>query len=124
MANIPLNFFKRYSISVTNSLSAVYTAPFSRAAVILNGYVTNSTIQDTTITVMVSGKGDAPNFVPTKPAFYFAKDLLIAGSDTTNIFPSKLVLEASDSLIISTSHPTPDAITLNLGLLETLNTNA
>jgi len=121
MPNIPLNFFKRYSVTVTNTPSAVYTAPFSRAAVLLNGYVTNTTIQDTTVTVSVSGRGDAPNFVPVKPAFYFAKDLLVAGSDTTNIFPSKFVLEASDSLIISTSHPTPDAITLNLGLLETRN---
>jgi hypothetical protein len=124
MANIPLNYFKRYSVTVTNSPSAVYTAPFSRAAVLLNGYVTNTTIQDTTVTISVSGRGDAPNFVPQKPAFFFAKDLLVAGSDTTNIFPSKFVLEASDSLIISTTHPTPDAITLNLGILETLNQNA
>lgn len=121
MANIPLNFFKRYSVTVTNSPSAVYTAPFSRAAVLLNGYLTNTTTQDTTITVSICGRGDAPNFVPVKPEFYFAKDLLVAGSDTTNIFPSKLVMEASDSLIISTAHPTPGAITLNLGLLETRN---
>lgn len=124
IANIPLNYFKRYSVTVTNTPSAVYTAPFSRAAILLNGYMTNSTALDATITVSVSGKGDPGTFVDPRPVFYFAKDVLVAGSDTTNIFPSKFVLEAADSLIVSTSHPTPGAITLNLGLLETRNDNA
>jgi hypothetical protein len=123
MPNIPLNFFKRYSGYVTNSLSAVYSAPFLRAAVVLNGYITNTTTQDATITVLVSGKGDSLNFVPVKPAYFLAKDVLVAGEDTTNVLPSKLVLEASDILAISTSHPTPEAIQFTLGILETRNEN-
>lgn len=123
MPNIPLNYFKRYSGFVTNSLSAVYVAPYLRAAVILNGYITNTTTQDATITVLVSGKGDPLNFVPTRPAYFLAKDVLVAGEDTTNVLPSKLVLEASDILAISTSHPTPEAIQFTLGILETRNEN-
>jgi hypothetical protein len=123
MPNIPLNFFKRYSGYVTNSLSAVYSAPFLRAAVVLNGYITNTTTQDATITVLVSGKGDSLNFVPVKPAYFLAKDVLVAGEDTTNVLPSKLVLEASDILAISTSHPTPEAIQFTFGILETRNEN-
>lgn len=122
-ALIPLNYFKRYSGFVTNSLSAVYTAPFLRAAIILNGYITNTTSQDATITVLVSGKGDPLNFVPPRPSYFLAKDVLVAGEDTTNVLPSKLVLEASDILAISTSHPTPEAIQFTLGILETRNEN-
>jgi len=122
-ANIPLNYFKRYSFTVTNTPSAVYTAPFSRAAILLNGYMTNSTALDATITVSVSGAGDSFAAVLPRPEFYFAKDVLVAGSDTTNVFPSKFVLEAADCLIVSTTHPTPGAITLNVGLLETRNDN-
>ena len=122
MPNIPLNYFKRYAYTLTNTPSAIYTAPYSRAAVILNGYVTNTSLADTTVTISVSGKGDAINFIPTKPEYYFAKDLLVGGKDTTNVFPSKFVLEASDSLIISTASPTPGSVTLNMGILETLNT--
>jgi len=123
MPNIPLNYFKRYSGFITNSLSAVYTAPFLRAAVVLNGYITNNTSTDATITVLVSGKGDPLNFVPAKPAYYLAKDVLIAGEDTTNILPSKLVLEAADIIAFSTSHPTPEAIHFTMGILETRNDN-
>lgn len=119
--NFPLNFFRRYSGNVTNSLSAVYLAPFLRASIILNGYITNNTSQDATITVLVSGQGDTNFRVAPKPAFYIAKDVLIAGEDTTNIFPSKLVLEAADIIAFSTSHPTPGAISFTMGILETRN---
>ena len=72
-ANIPLNFFKRYSFTLTNTPSAVYTAPFSRAAILLNGYMANATALDATITMSVSGAGDSLTAVLPRPEFYIPK---------------------------------------------------
>jgi hypothetical protein len=55
-----------------------------------------------------------------KPYYNYAKDLMIAGNDTTNLVPSKLILEEYDTFIASCS--IPDAITINIALLETNNT--
>jgi len=124
MADIPLNHFVRKAYPITTSLSALYVAPFGRAAIILAAYATNSTSSDVTITVGISGLG-APTAagraaVPVKPYYNYAKDLMIAGNDTTNLVPSKLILEEYDTFIASCS--IPDAITINIALLETNNT--
>jgi len=117
MADIPLNFFRRKFFTLTPTPSALYTAPFDRAAIILACYATNITNQDVTITIGFSGVG--AQFVPALPYYDYAKDVLVAGSDTTNMTPSKFVLNQYDCLIASCSQP--DTILLNVGLLETIN---
>jgi len=118
MADIPLNHFLRKSYTLTSSPSAVYIAPFDRAAIILGAYASNTTSSDVSVTVSISGVGGA--FVDPKPKFDYAKDILICGSDTTNLAPSRLVLEEYDCLIASCT--VPGAVVLNLALLETVNT--
>jgi len=118
MANIPLNYFRRVSFTLSPSPSALYTAPFDRASIILALYATNLTNDDATITVGFSGVG--AQFVPTTPYFNYAKDILVSGNDTTSLAPSKIVMNQYDALIASCT--TPDTIILNVSLLETVNT--
>ena len=117
MADIPLNHFVRYAFTLTSTPSAVYIAPFDRAAIFLGAYATNTTSNDTTITLSISGIG--AEFIPPRPQYYYAKDILVAGNDTTNMAPGRIVLEQYDALIASCSDS--GAVTLNLAILETDN---
>jgi hypothetical protein len=122
MPDIPLNHFIRNACPLTTSLSAFYVAPYNRAAVILAAYATNNTVSDVTVTIGVSGTGGqvgGRSTVDPRPYFNYAKDIMVAGNDTTNLIPSKMVLEEFDALIGSCS--APGAITINLSLLETNN---
>jgi len=118
MADIPLNYFKRQVFTVTTSPSILYTAPFDRAAILLAAYATNTTSNDVTITLGVSGVGSPP-FIDPLPYYDYAKDVLISGQDTTSMFPNKFVLNQYDALIGSCSNP---GVVLNVALLETVNT--
>lgn len=117
MADIPLNFFRRQVYTLTTSPTILYTAPFDRAAIILAAYATNTTSSDMTITLGVSGVGGL--FVNPLPYYDYAKDVLISGQDTTSMFPNKFVLNQYDALIGSSSS---SGLTLNVALLETINT--
>jgi|GEM_PF-5699675 len=117
MADIPLNHFVRQAFTLTSTPSALYIAPFDRAAIVLAAYATNTTANDINITIGFSGVGGS--FVPTRPYYDYAKNILVAGNDTTNLVPAKLVLEEYDTLIASSTAP---GITLNLAVLETINT--
>lgn len=118
MANIPLNYFRRKSFTLTPTPSAVYIAPFDRASIILAMYATNLTNDDTTITIGFSGVG--AQFVPTVPYFDYAKGILVAGNDTTSLAPSKIVMNQYDALIASCT--SPNTIVMNISILETINT--
>ena len=118
MADIPLNHFVRYAFTLTSTPSAVYIAPFDRAAIFLGAYATNTTSNDTTITLSISGVGAA--FVSPRPQYDYAKNVLVAGNDTTNMAPGRIVLEEYDALIASCGES--GAVTLNLAILETINT--
>jgi len=118
MANIPLNYFVRKAFTLSPTLTSLYTAPFDRASIILAAYATNLTNNDVTVTLGISGKG--AQFVPIQPYVDYAKDVLISGNDTTSLIPAKLVLQQYDTLIGSCN--TPNAVVLNVSLLETLNT--
>lgn len=118
MANIPLNYFTRKAYTLTPTLSSLYTAPFDRASIVLAAYATNVTLNDVTVTLGLSGVG--AQFVPKQPYVDYAKDILISGNDTTSLVPSKLVLQQYDTIIASCN--TPNAVILNLSILETLNT--
>ena len=117
-AKIPLNYFVRRVFELTTTPTLFYTAPFRRAAILLNAYATNTTSTDKTITIGVSGEGNAGRFIDVKPYYDYAKDVLIAGRDTTNMFPAKFVLEEFDCFIASASEP---GVTLNVSILETRN---
>jgi len=119
-ANIPLNYFVRKAFTLTPTPSALYIAPFDRAGIVLAMYATNLTYNDVTVSVSFSGVG--AQFVPVQPEVYFAKDILVAGNDTTNLAPSKIVLNQYDALIASCS--SPNTIILNCAILETVNTVA
>lgn len=116
MADIPLNHFVRKAFTLTSTPSAVYIAPFDRASIILAAYATNTTAGDINVTIGISGVGGT--FVPTRPYYDYAKNVMVAGSDTTNLAPARLVLEEYDALIASCSTP---GIVLNVSLLETIN---
>lgn len=118
MANIPLNYFKRASFTLSPTPSAVYIAPFDRAAILLALYATNVTNNDTTVTLGFSGVG--AQFVPTVPYFDYAKNILVSGNDTTSLAPSKIVMNQYDALIASCT--SPNTIILNVSILETVNT--
>ena len=121
MADIPLNHFVRKAFTLSPIVSAYYTAPFDRAAVILNAYITNNTPKDITVTAGISGVGSANAFVDPLPYYDYAKNILIPGYDTLNLVPSKIILEQFDTLIVSASL---SGVVLNLSLLETINTVA
>jgi len=118
MADIPLNHFVRKVYEITTIPTGYYIAPFDRAAIVLAAYVTNKTNNDVTITVGFSGAGGL--YVKSRPYYDYAKNILIAGQDTTSLAPAKIVLEAYDTIIASCN--TSDAVTLHLSLLETINT--
>jgi len=118
MADIPLNHFTRKAFTLTSTPSAVYITPFDRAAILLGAYATNTTNSDTTITLSISGVGAA--FVPVREQYDYAKNILVAGNDTTNMAPGRIVLEEYDALIASCGNS--GAVTLNLAILETINT--
>jgi len=123
MADIPLNHFVRQAYTITSTPSAYYVAPFSRAAIVLGAYASNVTPNDVTVTVSISGVGGEglkAITVPPKPQYDYAKNILVAGNDTTNLAPARIVLEEYDAFIMSCS--TPGAVVLNLNLLETVNT--
>jgi len=117
MADIPLNHFVRKSVTLTTTPSAVYIAPFDRAAIILGAYAANITSSDVSVTLAISGVGGT--FVDPKPQFDYAKNILIAGNDTTNLAPARIVLEEYDALIASST--SPNSVVLNIALLETIN---
>jgi len=122
MADIPLNYFLRKSVSFSNTLSAVYTAPFDRAAIVLAGYVTNTTSNDYSIQVGISGVGNPASFIPRKPYFdVVGPDFLIPANDTCNIAPQKLVLQEFDCLLIKTTTTPASSLKFNLSILETIN---
>lgn len=118
MADIPLNHFVRKSVTLTTAPSAVYIAPFDRAAIILGAYAANITPNDASVSLSISGVGGT--FVPSRPQFDYAKNILIAGNDTTNLAPARIVLEEYDALIASST--SSNSIVLTLSLLETINT--
>ena len=118
MADIPLNHFIRKAFTLTSSPSAVYVSPFDRAAIILGAYATNTTSSDTTITLSISGVGGT--FVDPRPQYDYAKNILVAGNDTMNMAPGRIVLEEYDALIASCGNS--GSVTLNLAILETINT--
>lgn len=114
MASIPLNYFKRISVLATTTPTVIYTAPSSRAGIILSGVATNLTVSTQTITVSISSS-DTPG------SYYdILKDFSVPQGDAVNIAVGKLVLGTSDQLIISANNSS--SVNFTLSVLEAVNT--
>lgn len=111
---LALNVFKTITTVASTSPVGIYTAPIGYTGVVLLAQVANigSSSHDITLSHQRSVAGIA---VTTR----LAKNFPIAGHDTANLLPGKLVLESGDILVLSGSNGT------NLefvgSILETLN---
>lgn len=118
MADLPLNYFVRRTLTLSPVTTGAYTAPYDRASIILAAYASNYTAGDVTVTVGLSGRGGS--FVPTRPYYDHVKNFTIPAYDTVNIAPNRLLLEQYDVIIASCNNV--NACNLNLSILETINT--
>ena len=133
MANVPLNLFKRKSITLTTNRSWVYEAQSERAGIIITALASNLTNVAQTITAGLStipriSTDNLGNTVQI-PSTYFdiIKNFEIAPNDAANIVVNKLVLYQGDIFTASagtnyypvgTSNP---AVNLTLSILEAVN---
>jgi hypothetical protein len=114
MASIPLNYFRRVSVAATTSPTVIYTAPASRAGIILSAVATNVTVSNQTVTVGVSSDGVSNSY------YDLLKEFTITNGDAVNIAVGKLVLGTGDQLIVSSA--ANSSINFTLSVLEAVNT--
>jgi len=122
MATVPLNYFRRVSLTLPTTLTQVYSAPDSTAAIMLTMLASNDTTNPQTITIGISGLGGQNGNIPTNPYVNIVKNFSCPPNDVTNIIIGKLVLANYDCLYANCS--SPSAVDLTLSILETLNTTA
>lgn len=117
MATIPLNFFRRVSLTLSTSGTPLYTAPFDRAAIILTALASNITGSTQTVTLGISGN----NYTETGNEYFdVVRDFEIPAYDTANLAIGKIILGQYDQLIASSG--SLSSITLTLSVLEAVNT--
>jgi hypothetical protein len=110
MAQLALNNFKTVTLEVTNSEQTAYTAPTGYTSIVLYAHITN--IGSTTETVTVSHKRSTTSTE-------IAKAVAVPPNDAFVPMDGKLVLETSDSVVISAS--ANSTFKLILSILETAN---
>lgn len=117
MATVPLNLFKNVTVplSTYDPTVALYTAPFSRAAIVLATQVANITHESQTVTVQLSS------------AAFNTTTFLISGFsippyDAANIAMGKIVLTEGDKLLVWSGQN--QSIHATISILETINTPA
>ena len=120
MAQVPLNHFRRVSTTLNSTLTQVYSAPDSTAAIMLTILAANDTANPQTITMGVSGLGGQNGNIPVRPYYNIVKNFTIASNDVTNIIIGKIVLENYDCLYASCN--SLSSVDMTLSILETLNT--
>jgi len=120
MAQVPLNHFRRVSTTLNSTLTQVYSAPDSTAAIMLTILAANDTANPQTITMGVSGLGGQNGNIPVRPYYNIVKNFTIAPNDVTNIIIGKIVLENYDCLYASCN--SLSSVDMTLSILETLNT--
>jgi hypothetical protein len=127
MAKIPLNFFRRQSLTVpqyssVTELSAIYEAPFDRASVIISALATNTSNTNTnTIFAALSTRG-TPITQASPTHIEFVSNFPLAPNDTVNIVVNKLVLGQFDNLFVWCPTSNQGEVNLTLSVLETVNT--
>ena len=120
MATVPLNHFKRVSTTLNSTLTQVYSAPDSTAAIMLTILAANDTSNPQTISLGISGLGGQNGNIPVKPYYNILKNFTIAPNDVTNVIIGKIVLENYDCIYASCT--ALSSVDLTLSILETLNT--
>jgi hypothetical protein len=133
MAQIPLNLFRRQSVSLSTSLTGVYQAPIQRAGIIINALASNLTNTNQTITLGLSTlsyqSADSQGNPITIPSTYFdvVKGYELAPNNATNVVINKLVMFQGDILTAYSGasydplNPTSPAVNLTLSILEAVN---
>jgi hypothetical protein len=111
---LALNVFKTITKVATTNAVGIYTAPVGYTGVVLLAQATN--IGSGTQTVSFSHKRTTAGIAVTTEIL---KDFPISSNDTANLLAGKLVLEASDVLVLSASNATD--IKFIGSVLETLN---
>ena len=111
---LALNVFRTVTkIAPTNPVG-IYTAPTGYTGVVLLAQAAN--VGDATYTVSMSHQRTTAGVAVTTEV---VKDLPIESSDSASLLTGKLVLEQSDSLVISASNSTN--LKFLASILETLN---
>jgi len=139
---IPLNKFrsKFVTLSAGAGITQIYPTPENRATIVIAAQVTNVTTSDRTVSVGVSSTGTIDN--PTPGFYYLVKDFPIPANDARSVISGRIVLQgadndqivnsevlfAEDTTLTTTPPEEPEetsitGLILNLGLLETINTN-
>jgi hypothetical protein len=126
MAKIPLNLFRRYSSAVTNIPKIVYTAPFERAGIIINGLATNLTNVPQTITASISTDRlvDVDGTITAATTFDILRNFELPPNDAVNLVINKLGLFQGDHFVIScpnSTDPNNPTVNLTLSVLESVN---
>jgi hypothetical protein len=133
MANVPLNLFRRKSITLTTNPVKVYEAPIERAGIIITALATNLTNVPQTITAGLSTGSYTTNDDNGNPLqvqstyFDIIKDFELAPNDAANIVVNKMVMFQGDIFVSSCGsnyYPTGSTnptVNLTLSLLEAVN---
>lgn len=115
MASIPLNLFKNITLTLDTYVPnvALYTAPASRATIVLNAQAANITQNFQTVTLAVSSKAN-------NSQAYLLSGFVIPPNDTASLILGKIVLIEGDRLLGWTS--SANSVDLFISILETINT--
>ena len=117
MATVPLNLFKNVTLplSTYDPSISTYTAPFSRAAIILATQIANITHENQTVTVQLSSAA----FGTTT---FLISGFTVPAYDAANIAMVKIVLTEGDKLLVWSG--ANKSMHATLSILETINTPA
>ena len=122
MATVPLNYFRRVSQTLPTTLTQVYSAPDSTAAIMLTMLASNDTNNTQTITIGISGLGGQNGNILPNPYVNIVMNFQLPPNDVTNIIIGKVVLQNYDALYALCT--AASAVDLTVSILETLNTTA
>jgi hypothetical protein len=115
MANIPLNLFRNITqtLGIYTPNVIIYTAPTSRATIILNAQAANTTASFQTVTLAISSKSN-------NTQAYLLSGFSIPPNDTANLILGKIVLIEGDRLLAWAG--SNNSVDLFISILETINT--
>jgi hypothetical protein len=108
---IPINTFKLVPTDLNGGENIIYTTPTNVSTIVLSLHITNYSAIDQRVSVrLVSGSVTASILV----------EALVPTKETLNPFSGRVVLETSNSLVVSASNS--GAIQAALSILENANT--
>jgi hypothetical protein len=108
---IPINTFKLVPKDLNGGENIIYTSPVNISAIVLSLHITNYSPTDQRVSVrLVSGSVTASILV----------EALVPAKETLNPFSGRVVLETSNSLVVSASNSS--VMQAALSILENANT--